>query len=128
MSGTNFLLDNSLRSNNSGSRQLYVPAIGSRKVPVPGQPPEGDTFPSARYCLPDSYVMEISIESSRIRLMHVGLRPPPPPSPQPPRARIRGKVSVFLGRLAITRPPALTIPTTIGKAQYRTYGGSGRKW
>jgi len=36
-------------------------------------------------------------------------------------------VSVFLGRLAITRPPALTIPATIGKAQYRTYGGSGRR-
>lgn len=96
-SGTNFLLDNSLRSNNSGSLQLCVPAIGSRKMPVPGQPPEADTFPSARYCLPDSYVMEISIESSRIRLMYVvvgGLEPPfPLPSPpQHPRAsRIRGE-------------------------------------
>lgn len=27
------------------------------------------------------------------------------------------EVSVFLGRVAITRPPALTIPSTIGKAR-----------
>jgi len=96
------------------------------------------------YCLPDSYVMEISIESldpANARVVGI-LSPSPPRSPPStlslslsldlsfspcPCALTWAGASVFLGRLAITRPPALTIPATIGKAQYRTYGGSGRR-
>jgi len=65
--------------------------------------------------------------------MHVSPAFPPPPHSSLSlslrscaRSLTWAGVSVFLGRLAITRPPALTIPATIGKAQYRTYGGSGR--
>lgn len=68
---------------------------------------KGDTFPSTRYCLPDSYVMEISIES---------LDPVNACCRHFFSSDLGGKVSAFLGRLAITRPPALTILATIGKA------------
>jgi len=77
--------------------------------------------------------MEISIESSDPANARVAGIPLPPPHSSHSlflrscaRSLTWAGVSVFLGRLAITRPPALTIPATIGKAQYRTYGGSGR--
>jgi len=90
----------------SCNSKFWIAASQSWKVRFSDNP-ERDGSPSTRYCLPDSYIMEISIESS-----------------DPVNACCRHsfssdlgeKVSVFLGRLAITRPPALTILATIGKA------------